>query len=77
MKSNTYVNKLKKLGVYKQWKTNTRNFGNDEKELCERCEARNDDFQDLVLCSFVFSNTPEGHDFWYQVSMGIKPVKVC
>ena len=60
------IEKLKKLRVYGKWKTNVLRLR--KRTDVNRLLSDYDDFEDLILSSFVHTSTPEGCDFWQQVA---------
>ena len=66
-----FKDKLIKLGVYKQWKKNLIDYCEGQgANVARHIEDLNGEcyFRQMIWCSFHFAETPEGHDFWRQVS---------
>jgi hypothetical protein len=69
MTSKNCINKLKRLGVYKQFK---RNVGLRGSSIKRYRHSYDDDtihtFLIFMLGAFIWSRTPEGYDFWSNIS---------
>ena len=60
------IAKLKALRVYGKWKANV--LRHRRRGGIDRLLSTYADFEDLILTSFVFLNTPEGASFWEDIS---------
>lgn len=66
-----FKDKLVKLGVYRRWRKNFIDYCNSKYVDTDiRLQSLNEEvvFCNFIGCSFFWKNTPEGHDFWRQVS---------
>ena len=68
-----FKDKLLELGVYKQWRKNLierRKYLGDD-DIDGHIESLNQEkaFCDMILASFLWELTPEGHDFWHNISL--------
>ena len=60
------IERLKKLRVYSKWRRNVLRLR--KRTDVDRLLSDYDDFEDLILSSFIHIHTPEGCDFWQQVA---------
>lgn len=63
---NNHAEKLKQLGVYKQFLYNLRRNDTTISQHNKRSEFFT--FSNYVLSAFVFCDTPEGYEFWSNIS---------
>ena len=63
---NQHAEKLKQLGVYKQFLRNLRRSGRLISKHNKKTEFFT--FPNYVLSAFVFEGTPEGYEFWSNIS---------
>ena len=61
-----HAEKLKQLGVYKQFLCNLRQCETTISQHNKRSEFFT--FSNYVLSAFVFCDTPEGYEFWSNIS---------
>lgn len=65
----TWVEQLKALGVYDQWLFNVKNRNHNKKWTSRdsECISESNSFKEFLGRSFVFTETPEGYEFWYAI----------
>ena len=63
MKKEQCIEKLIELGVYEQFAENLKNNGQDIGTY-----EYNESFWGYILGAFIWKDSPEGHEFWYNIA---------
>lgn len=67
------IDKLKELGLWYKWRKNIFQsqifVANKKRFAIKILNNEDEDFRGFICCSFPWDFTPEGNEFWYEISL--------